>query len=327
MTVLGKILAGLAALALVSCGTTGTVFRQTLERDYSIVRYQQSHMMMVDEEGDALLIRQLDTVPIKIFGHLFHRNLPQAVSDRERQTADSDFRIGKTNPLDNDLLLNRFADVIRRHYPDICPVMGEEHVWCPDARKYMRYGYWHRLGRRLSGKQEDFPCPLFMHSKLLLCLACGWTSRYCVTGTEEALIERILSYPDHSLQLHQLFEASYVLNGGDVYMTLLTCENVLAGQPHRPERADDPMQRKLAYIRNDSKPLGDNYGAWYHFFGIALYAMLRPRIVSTAVANIESTGSLFMEGPDRQETLINYYGALFGHRFKKMLIAGSWLMP
>ncbi len=327
MTVCGKCLAGLAALALVSCGTTGTVFRQTLERDYSIVRYQQSQVMMVDEVGDAMLIRQLDTIPIKIFDHLFHRSLPQAVSDRDRQTADPDFRIGKTNPLDNDLLLNQFAEVIRRHTPDIWPVMGEEHVWSPDAKKYMRYGYWHRLGRRLSGKQEDFPCPLFMHSKLLLCLACGWTSRYCVTGTEEALMERILSYPDRSLQLHQLFEDSYVLNGGDIYMALLTCENVLAGQPHRTERADDPMQRKLAYIRNDSKPLGDNYGAWYHFFGIALYAMLRPRIVSTAVANFESTGSFFMEGPDRQETLINYYGALFGHRFKKMIRDGSWRMP
>ncbi|MBR4809151.1 MAG: hypothetical protein IK031_02600, partial [Bacteroidales bacterium] len=244
-------------MVLVSCGTSGTVFRQTLERDYGVVRYQQSHVMKVDEEGDALLIRQLDTIPIKIFGYLFHQSLPQAVSDRERQAADKDFRIGKTNPLDNDLLLNQFGEVIRRHYPDIQPIMGEEHMWSPDAKKYMRYGYWHRLGRRLSGKQEDFPCPLFMHSKLLLCLACGWTSRYCVTGTEEALVERILSYPDHSLQLQQLFEDSYVLNGGDIYMALLTCENVLTGQPHRTGRADDPMQRKLAYIRNDSKPLGD----------------------------------------------------------------------
>lgn len=314
-------------MVLVSCGTAGTVFRQTLERSFESEMYQQDHPMRVDEEGDALLIRKLDTIVIKLSDAFFHNSLPQAVAERERQAQDPDYRTGRTNPLNNEQMLRQFADIIRRHYPDIRPSMSEEHRWSPNAKKYMSYGFWHRLGRRIGGKQQDFPCPLFMRSKLLLCLACGWTSRYCITGKEAALTERILNYADGSLQPYQLFEDSYVLNGGDIYMALLTCENVLTGQPHRAERAYDPMQRKLAYIRNDTKPLGDNYGAWYHFFGIALYGMLRPRFVSTLVANIESTGSFFMEGPDRQETLINYYGALFGHRFKKMLKNGSWGKP
>lgn len=316
----------LVALVLTGCGVSRVAanreseFKYWLERSYESEMYQQDRVMMVDAQGDALLIRKLDTAFIKLTSYLFHNNLPQAVSGRERQSADPDFKIGRTNPLDNEQLLNQFMDVIQDYYPAITPELGEEHEWSPEAKRYNLYGYWHRLGRRISGRQKDFPAPFFMRSKLLMCLACGWTSRYCITGTEETLIERIMSYPDYSLQLSELFAESYLLNRGNVYMSLLACENVLTGQPHRTERDDDPMQRKLAYIRNDSKPLGDNYGAWYHFFGIALYGILRSSFTSVFVANTESFGSFFMEGADHQETLINHYGALFGHQFRKRIL-------
>ena len=299
-------------------------FRFWLERSYESEGYQQDRVMLVDPQGDAMLIRKLDTAFVKLASAFFHQDLPQAVSDRERKAGEADFKIGKTYSLDNELLLEQFADILRRNYPAISPYIGEEHRWSPEARVYNLYGYWHRLWRRIAGEQQDFPIPVFMRSKLLMCLACGWTSRYCITGTEEALKERIMSYPDHSLQIHELFAESYVLNQGNLYMTLLSCENVLTGQPHRSEREFDPLQQKLSYIRNDSKPLGDNYGAWYHFFGIALYGMLRPQFVSTFVANTESLGSFFMEGPDPQETLINYYGALFGRELRRIIKKGSW---
>lgn len=299
-------------------------FKFWLERSYESEGYQQDRVMLVDPQGDAMLIRKLDTAFVKLASAFFHQDLPQAVSDRERKAGEADFKIGKTYSLDNELLLEQFADILRRNHPAISPYIGEEHRWSPEARVYNLYGYWHRLWRRFAGKQQDFPIPVFMRSKLLMCLACGWTSRYCITGTEEALKERIMSYPDHSLQIHELFAESYVLNQGNLYMTLLSCENVLTGQPHRSEREFDPLQQKLSYIRNDSKPLGDNYGAWYHFFGIALYGMLRPQFVSTFVANTESLGSFFMEGPDPQETLINYYGALFGRELRRIIKKGSW---
>lgn len=299
-------------------------FKFWLERSYESEGYQQDRVMLVDPQGDAMLIRKLDTAFVKLASAFFHQDLPQAVSDRERKAGEADFKIGKTYSLDNELLLEQFADILRRNHPAISPYIGEEHRWSPEARVYNLYGYWHRLWRRIAGEQQDFPIPVFMRSKLLMCLACGWTSRYCITGAEEALKERIMSYPDHSLQIHELFAESYVLNQGNLYMTLLSCENVLTGQPHRSEREFDPLQQKLSYIRNDSKPLGDNYGAWYHFFGIALYGMLRPQFVSTFVANTESLGSFFMEGPDPQETLINYYGALFGRELRRIIKKGSW---
>ena len=284
--------------------------------------------MLVDPVGDAYLIRKLDTIPIKLSSYFFHHSLPQADLAREKRMRDDvGFQIGKTLSFDIDRLLNACAGVMRKHYLDFYPVVGEEHKWSPDARRYMRYGFWHRLWRYGNGKQQDFPMPLLMRSKLLLCLACGWTSRYCVTGTEAALEARIMSYTDGSVQLLDLFTESYVLNKGNVYLTFLACENVLAGLPHRLEREEDPLQRKLSYIRHDSREAGDNYGAWYHFFGVALYGLVRSEDVSVFVADTESMGSFFMEGPDEQEDLINHYGAIFGSRFRKMMDEGTWRFP
>ena len=166
-----------------------------------------------------------------------------------------------------------------------------------------------------------------MRSKLFLCLACGWTSRYMLTGQEEALKAIIMAAPDRSLNIHDLFRESYVLNKGNLYLTLLTCENVLAGDPYRTDRGSDPIQVKLAYIRNDSSPAGDNYGAWYHFFGIGMYGFVRAPFVARAVAEIESFGSLFLEGPDKQEDFINRLGAIWGRKLEKMVKNKTYLSP
>ena len=136
-----------------------------------------------------------------------------------------------------------------------------------------------------------------------------------------------MAYPDGRVLPHDLFEESYILNKGNIYLTLLTCENVLAGDPHRKGRQNDPLQKKLAYIRHDSKEIGDNYGAWYHFFGIALYGMLRTNLTSRTVAEIESLGSFFYEGADKQETYINRHGALLGIKLKKIMKHETWKVP
>lgn len=303
-------------------GNHGKEFVQLVESGYYSSRYWQDSLMMVDPVGDAHLIRQLDTIPVKLLSYILHGTLPQAPA--AQRAAMPKFKIGSSLPFDTDLLLNKCCGIMRNHFPDIFPTLGEEHRWSPEAENYLKYGFWHRLGRHASGEQSDFPCPLLGRSKLFICLACGWTARFCATGTEKALLDRIMAYPDRSVQLHNFFEESYILNGGNLYLTFLACENVLAGIPHRTERDSDPLQRKLAYIRNDSLELGDNYGAWYHFFGIALYGMFRPDWKSVTVADTESFGSFFLEGPDRQEDLINHYGAIFGQRLRNTLSDASW---
>ena len=312
----------LCALAQTASEGTGGVFLQTLEAGLDSERYFQHSLMMVDPVGDAHLLRQIDTIPIKLFSYLFHGTIPQA--EASARAATPPYKTGTTVPFDADRLINKCSAIMRSEFPDIFPTLGEEHKWSPEAEEFLPRVFWHRLGRHLSGKQRDFPMPTLMRTKLFICLACGWTARYCCTGQEKALKERVMTYPDRSVQIHDLFAESYVLNDGNLYLTFLTCENLLAGIPHRRERARDPVQKKLSYIRIDSEEYGDNYGAWYHFFGIALYALMRTDFESVFVADAESFGSFFLEGPDRQEDLINHYGALFGQKLRGLLDNGGW---
>ncbi len=324
----------LVFLLTLSVSASASEFKNWLKQ-YEATHYQQDKYQRVDPKGDAFLIRKLDQVPMKLVEALVKSSYPQAEIQKEKELKaleeaakkGAGFKIGKTVPIDIDRLVNKCREIMLKYYPNIKPTIGEEHEWSSEAKKYLIYGFWHRLGRHVFRKQKEFPSPLFFRSKLFLLLACGWTSRYAVTGQEEALKNRIMLYPDGKMQLHQMFMESYVLNKGNIYLTFLTAENVLAGDPYRVDRENDPIQKKLAYLRHDTVQMGDNYGAWYHFFGISLYGVTRSGVTSRAVAEIESLGSLFLEGKDKQEDYINRFGAIFGKSFKKMLKKGTWKKP
>ena len=322
-------------MLVISLPATAGEFKQWLKANYQAEHYQQTGFALEDPKGDAFLIRKLDQVPTKLLQALVKSSYPQAEIQKEKelkaleesQKDEAGFKIGKSIPMDIDRLVNKCREIIQHYHPNITPVLGEEHRWSPEAKRYLAYGFWHRLGRHIFRKQKEFPSPLFLRSKLFLLLACGWTSRYAVTGQEGALTERVMRYPDGKLQLHHMFMESYVLNRGNIYLTMLTAENVLAGDPYRVDRENDPVQKKLAYIRHDNVQMGDNYGAWYHFFGIGMYAIVRTSLISRSVAEIESLGSFFLEGADKQEDYINRYGAIFGKKFKKMLKDEAWKRP
>ncbi|MEQ8191200.1 MAG: hypothetical protein ABRQ39_24765 [Candidatus Eremiobacterota bacterium] len=315
----------------VSGGTTGTISRLPLSPEIEFKsfikssrtdtkRYLQDDYKLVDPKGDAYLIGELDQVPRKLIKALYEftcKNKDNVEDVKE------DFTIGHKKPIKTDALANKIIEIIQEH-PEIEPKMGEEHKWSPEAQKYLYYGFWDRLKDFVKGDYKEFPAPLLLRSKFFLLLACGYTNRYMVTGKEGELEKKLLSCPDGSLQIHDVFRESYILNKGDIYLTLLTAENTLAKNPYKKDRDEDPLQKKLSYIRNDSKPLGDKYGGWYHFFGAALYGLLRSGFTSKSVVITEAFGSLFLEGPDRQETLINVAGADFGNKLKKMLKNEQW---
>lgn len=325
----------LAAFVLFSLTGFASEFKTWLKSSYQAVHYQQEEFSLTDAKGDAFLIRKLDQVPKKLIDALIKGSYPQAEIQKEKELKaleeskkeEAGFKIGKSVPIDVDRFVNKIQQIMNHYYPNIQPVMGEEHKWSPAAKRYLIYGFWHRFGRHIFRKQKEFPSPLFFRSKLFLLLACGWTSRYAVTGTEEALKQRIMLYPEGKMQLHHMFMESYVLNRGNLYLTMLTAENVLAGDPYRVDRENDPLQKKLAYLRHDNLKMGDNYGAWYHFFGISMYALIRSGVTARAVAEIESIGSFFLEGADRQENYINRYGAIFGRKLKKMFKSKAWQEP
>ncbi|MBF0405733.1 MAG: hypothetical protein HQM10_00145 [Candidatus Riflebacteria bacterium] len=295
--------------------------------------YQQSEFQLIDPIGDAFLIKKIDQMPLKVVQMLLGGTYPQADANEERQTDGVDengnkipFEIGKTVPIDVERLINKMRDIIRRN-PEISPFIGEEHKWSPEASSQMMSSYMSRVGRVFGGRDTGIPVPIMFQSRLFLLLACGFTSRYAITGTEKELEAKLMTYPDRGVQIHDMFRESYLLNKGNMYLTLLAAENILAGNPYRKTRDDSPLQKKLAYFRQDSLPRGDNYGAWYHFFGIGLYGMLRPGVVSRAVAEIESLGSIFFEGFDRQEDYVNRYGSIWGKKIEEMIRKKTYLVP
>ncbi len=314
----------LAVMLLTPALLSASEFKQYL-RNPDPDRYVQPGYMLVDPKGDAYLIRKIDQIPLKLMQALIKRDYRKADIEKEEE-ARKEFTIGKRPPINVDRLLNKIREVIQK-YPKMPPTIGEEHKWSPEAKRYLIYGFWHRMGQFITRQQKGPPAPLFFRSKLFLLLACGYTYRYAITGKEAALEARIMTYPDRGAQLHHVFEESYLLNRGDLYLTLLTAENVLAKNPYAEDRAHSALQKKLAYLRNDSKEMGDNYGAWYHFYGIALYGLIRAQFVSRAVAEIESLGSLFLEGRDPQEDWINRLGAKFGFKLKKLIKSGDWKKP
>lgn len=302
---------------------------------YDKTEYQQTQKNLVDPKGDAWLMRKLDHMPVRFLEVIFKGSYPQAEIEAEKELeaieeqlkSGAKYKVGKTPSIHPDRLLNAVKKIIQRYYPMIKPYIGSEHEWSPEAKRYLMYGFWHRLGRLATLRQKQIPLPLFFRSKLFLLLGCGWTSRYAVTGTEEMLRNRLMLYPDGKVLIHHVFMESYVLNHGDLYLTLLAAENVLAGDVFRADRHKDPLQKKLMYIRNDTAKFGDNYGAWYHFYGIAMYGLVRTAAISRAVAEIESIGSVVLEGFDKQEDFINRYGAIFGRKLNRMMHNKTWLEP
>ena len=284
------------------------------------VEYTQKGLKYVDPEGDANLIRRIDTIPEAIVRGVFNSLF------RDSHGAGAvmhGVKIGREKPIKVDALVNRIIAGIQAH-SGIIPSPGREHEWSPQAAKYNRTGFWRRLGRFLTGKQHGLPAPLLGRSKLFLCLACGFTSSYLVTGKEQQLEDALMRYGDHSVKIDDLFNESYMLNGGDLYLTLLTAENLLSEGLYTADRAQRPLQKKLMYIRNDSPQKGDNFGAWYHFFGAALYGYMRPAWMAKGVVGTESLGSLVLEGRDRQENFINVTGAECGHKLRRMMEEEGW---
>lgn len=296
-------------------------------RDPENPGYQQTAPAWDDPEGDAHLIRMLDRVPETIARGVWDYLARGRAWDRRGDDKPRpDFVPGTEPPLEIPALVNRMHAIVHKHSATVTPHIGPEHEWSAEAGEYQKWGFWRRAGDWATGKQ-DFPTPTLGRSKLFLTLSTGTTARFLTTGHEEELQSRLMARPDGSVELHELLEESYLLCGGDLYQTLLTAENVLAWDINDPERDCQPVQAKLSYLRNDEPEFGDNFGAWYHFTGIALYSLMRPDWMGKSVAAIESTGSLLMEGPDRQETFINKLGASFGSRLRELVESGRWRRP
>lgn len=186
----------------------------------------------------------------------------------------------------------------------IIPKTGDIHEWSPEIRKELKKEFF------LFGRM----------SKLLLALSRGVTSFYMVSGTEEELKSYIISRPDNSINLEEMFRASYRINKGDVYLSLLTIENVLSRFWSSPQRSKRLISTKLKHIINFNYS-ADKFGAWYHLFGMMLYGYASGGPKASIVGNLETLGSQIMSRfqDERQENYINAKGGPIGGRLKRFI--------
>jgi hypothetical protein len=179
--------------------------------------------------------------------------------------------------------------------------VGEPHNWNPDF---------------LKGRVN----PPF--SKLLVALANGDTRRIMPTGQEDKLSEWIIAQETRSLSIHEMFGKSYEINGGNIYETLLTIENVLSENFYLggPNREKLTISTKLEKIINHTGGEFDLFGPWYHLFGMLLYGYAEGSgLKATLMGKIEMGTALFYdEYNDRQESYMIEGGSM-GAKLKRQI--------
>jgi hypothetical protein len=189
-----------------------------------------------------------------------------------------------------------------------------------------KYGMVHEWSEEFKSSKVKKYSVMGKFSKLLIALARGETSQYMLSGSEEQLETWILDQEINSLYPHDLIKASYRINNGDMYLTLLTIENVLNRYWRVLNRQDLPVTIRLRPIINSFGQDGDNFGSWYHMFGIMLYGYVEGPLSARAVGGVESLGSHILEKfeDEKQEDFVNSQGAIIGARLARSIRASGY---
>lgn len=190
------------------------------------------------------------------------------------------------------------------------PVLGKPHKWSKEGKS----------------KGKKFLFKIGQLSKLLVALSRGVTSQYMISGTEHELKEYLIAQETESVTLESMFRASYRINQGDVYKSLLTIENVLSQFWLSSQREKRLITTKLKDITNYYYRT-DKFGAWYHLFGVMLYGYAEGGLKARAIGRIEALGSGVLSGfkDEKQETYINLNGGRIGGKLKRFIKKKNYL--
>jgi hypothetical protein len=190
------------------------------------------------------------------------------------------------------------------------PTRGEPHRWDPRMRESIRKRFW----------------PYADTSKLLIALARGDTNRYMVTGKEAELQSWMLAQDDESITHDQLFRSSYRTNRGDLYLTMMTIENVLARYWRVSGRDGIDFIRKLKPFTNSFGRATDTFGTWYHFYGVMLLGFVEGGSWAQQIGAIENLGSVILaKGKQKPQKLsMNLMGGPIGAALRFSVDRGEW---
>ncbi|MBY0517172.1 MAG: hypothetical protein K2P81_09700 [Bacteriovoracaceae bacterium] len=211
-------------------------------------------------------------------------------------------------------VVNMMTQVIQDEYyqSGIEPKLGKEHTFASET-----YAFY----------KKEYPVLKSGMTKLFMALGNGLTFRFMVTDKEHALAEIIESRPYESVTLADAFRWSYRLNEGDVYLTLLTLENLFAYHWTNPKRDQVAVVQRLKQFTHYFNK-GDKFGHWYHFWGMVLYGHVRGAARASVVGAIEELLSRLAGGEENQENQegrVNVGGGLVGGKLNKMLRSKGYL--
>ena len=305
------------------------------ENKYLGYIYQQQEYLINDPQGDILLLWSAQQIPKFVLSNLQGKQAeilklrkekvdellikyPQFQPKEETKNIIVDSYVpfnpehmaieleGHSAPFKVKNIVLMMKQVIAEEFQlsGVRPQIGTIHEWSPEIKKDLRKKF-----------------PLFARmSKLLVALSRGGTSYYMVTGTEETLKDYIITRPENSITLEEMFRNSYKINKGDVYLALLTIENLLSRFWLTPQRSKRLITTKLKNITNFHYRT-DKFGSWYHLFGIMLYGHAEGALKARIVGNIETLGSQVMGrmADERQENYINARGGVIGGRISRYI--------
>lgn len=302
--------------------------------------YQQPRYLKEDPVGDLLLLDTMKQLPRSIYSQLKgtyeeeykyrneifrelnakYPNFSKIRNDEliydytDLKDQSEDFKVaveGNKRPFimknTKQMLLQVITDMYLQK--KIIPQSGEPHSWSDTFLQAYQGQYI--ISKRLS--------------KLLSCLARGVCSRYMVTGKENDLYQYIVDQEYASITIDRMLSKSYEINDGDIYLTLLTIENVLSRYWDVQDRENLALTKRLKPFTNYHYDT-DVFGQWYHLFGVMLYGYVEGSFKSKSVGAIEGLGSLILcrFEPERQENAINIQGAELGAYLKKIMKNGLY---
>jgi hypothetical protein len=235
------------------------------------------------------------------------------------------FNVSRKAPFKKDEMIERLQNVIKVYEEknkDKKVFVGEFHDWDQSKKKELA---------------KEFPQSL-VFSKILTSLALGVSSKFLKTPNDTELRSWLESQDVVSVEIEDLFLKSLELNQGDLYLTLLSIENILSEYWKTPRRDQIIQTTRLKSITNHcpgSKP-EDVYGSWYHMFGMMLYGCVSGPVAADFVARTENTGSRILDaksvkregenvllhllvGSDPQEEKINRISGHVGHGLCKAI--------
>lgn len=277
---------------------------------------QQKADKVDDPQGDEALIDRALQMPGKLFQVLFgigevalqHPRLAPHEWERQDLAPKSDSEPSdlaeegvSIQGRDAPIHLRRFSEMVdqvllEEFQRGLTPRRGLFHEWSPETLRKHK-------GLNVVTK----------FSKLFVCLAIGITSTYMKTGQEKNLWDWLLAQDENSVTFPELFRASYRLHGGDVYLSLLSIENILSSHWRYKSRESLPSTKRLRPITSGYNYDGDKYGTWYHFFGMILYGYTTGQgFTSDLVGRIEAVGSNILS-PHLDQTQKQWYNKLGGY--------------